>query len=309
MTESAGRWSDLERPPLRQGALRRALLDGEPGSWRAVELVAATGSTNADLAARARAGEPEGLVLVTDHQVAGRGRLGRDWVSPPRAGLAVSVLLRPGQTGANGEPAVDPARWSWLGLLAGLAVVDVLRRSCGLPAELKWPNDVLVPVGPVGPVAGRNGEPALGKVCGILAEVADGSAVIVGAGINVSQQPDELPVPTATSLRLAGSATLDRDTVLRAYLRAFSVRYAGWRAVGGDPRASGAAAGYRAACGTIGQRVRLLRPGAEDLVGLADGVDDDGRLLLLADGSSAPQPLAAGDVVQVRADQPAVERR
>ena len=87
MTESAGRWSDLERPPLRQGALRRALLDGEPGSWRAVELVAATGSTNADLAARARAGEPEGLVLVTDHQVAGRGRLGRDWVSPPRAGL------------------------------------------------------------------------------------------------------------------------------------------------------------------------------------------------------------------------------
>jgi BirA family transcriptional regulator, biotin operon repressor / biotin---[acetyl-CoA-carboxylase] ligase len=216
------------------------------------------------------------------------------------------VLLRPGEPGANGEPPVDPGRWSWLGLLAGLAVVDVLRRSCGLPAELKWPNDVLVPVGPA---AGDNHGPRLGKVCGILAEVADGSAVIVGAGLNVSQQSDELPVPTATSLRLAGSATLDRDTVLRAYLRAFSVRYAGWRAVAGDPRASGAAAGYRAACGTIGQRVRVLRPGADDLVGLADGVDDDGRLLLLADGSGAPQPLAAGDVVHVRADQPAVERR
>ena len=72
-----------------------------------------TGSTNADVAARRPAGEPEGLVLAADHQAAGRGRLGRAWEAPPRAGLAV--------VGAARGPPVDPARWSWLPLLAGLA--------------------------------------------------------------------------------------------------------------------------------------------------------------------------------------------
>jgi BirA family transcriptional regulator, biotin operon repressor / biotin---[acetyl-CoA-carboxylase] ligase len=306
--DGAGRWSDLGRPPLRATALRRAV-EG-PGGWRAFELVARTGSTNADLADRARAGEAEGLVLAADHQSAGRGRLGREWVSPARAGIAVSVLLRPGGPTADGLPAVDPGRWSWLPLLAGLALVDALTRTCGLAAELKWPNDVLVPVGPdrgFGAVARGSGDPAeLGKVCGVLAEAVDG-AVVVGAGINVSQEQDELPVPTATSLLLAGSATTDRDTVLRAYLRALAVRYAGWRQVGGDARAAGATAGYREACGTIGRRVRVDLPGDRQLFGLADGVDDEGRLLLLADGDGRPIPLAAGDVVHLRADRPGTE--
>lgn len=313
MDDGAGRWADLDRPPLREGPLRRAV-EG-PGGWRAFELVERTGSTNTDLAGRARAGEPEGLVLAADHQVSGRGRLGREWVSPPRAGIAVSVLLRPGAPTADGLPAVDPGRWSWVPLLAGLALVDALTRTCGLAAELKWPNDVLVPVGAdrssgtaAARAAARDGVPTaereLGKVCGVLAEAVDG-AVVLGAGINVSQQQDELPVPTATSLRLAGSATTDRDTVLRAYLRALAVRYAGWRAAGGDPRAGGVAAGYREACGTIGRRVRVDLPGDRQVFGLADGVDDEGRLLLLADGADRPTALAAGDVVHLRADRPA----
>jgi BirA family biotin operon repressor/biotin-[acetyl-CoA-carboxylase] ligase len=166
-------WTDLDRPPLREAALRAALTDGDGGAraWRALELVASTGSTNADVAARARAGEPEGLVLVADHQDAGRGRLDRGWVAPPRSSLSVSVLLRPGAAG------VPPQRLSWLPLLAGLAVVDALTRRCGLAARLKWPNDVLVPAG--GVPAGEG--PELRKICGILAELvpaADGSISI-----------------------------------------------------------------------------------------------------------------------------------
>src|SRR5690348_852424 len=121
-------WTDLSRPPLRQAALARALASGPEAAWRAVEVVPRTGSTNADLAARALAGEPEGVVLAADHQGDGRGRLGRTWQAPPRSSLTVSVLLR---------PRVDPARWSWLPLLTGLAVAEALVRVCGVPAGLK----------------------------------------------------------------------------------------------------------------------------------------------------------------------------
>jgi BirA family transcriptional regulator, biotin operon repressor / biotin---[acetyl-CoA-carboxylase] ligase len=285
-------WTDLQRPPLRQAALARALAQGPDAAWRVIEVVPETGSTNADLAARARAGEAEGLVLAADHQAAGRGRLGRAWEAPPRAGLAVSVLLR---------PPVDPDRWSWLPLLTGLAVVDALTRVCGLPAGLKWPNDVLVPE----PVRGRPPEEGeRRKVCGVLAEAvagADGapSAVVVGFGLNVDQEREELPVPTGTSLRLAGAATLDRDTVLRACLRALALRYRRWADAGGDPRASGIGAAYREACLTLGQEVEVRLPGRNGVRGVAEGVDDDGRLVVAA--PDAVHAFAAGDVVHVRA--------
>jgi BirA family biotin operon repressor/biotin-[acetyl-CoA-carboxylase] ligase len=284
-------WTDLQRPPLRRAALERALTQGPDAAWRAVEVVAQTGSTNADLVARARTGEPEGLVLAADHQVAGRGRLGRGWDAPPRAGLAVSVLLR---------PPVDPARWSWLPLLTGLAVVDALTRVCGVPAGLKWPNDVLVPE----PVRGRPPEQGeRRKVCGVLAEAVPGAdgvpaAAVVGLGLNVDQERDELPVPTATSLRLAGAATLDRDTVLRACLRALAARYGRWVDAGGSARASGVGAAYREACLTLGQEVEVQLPGRDRLRGVAEGVDDDGRLVVAS--PAGVQALAAGDVVHLR---------
>ncbi len=291
-TAGMSQWSDLARPPLRQPALARALTLGPDADWRAVEVVAATGSTNADVAARARDGEPEGLVLVADHQDAGRGRLGRSWQAPPRAALAVSVLLR---------PAVDPARWSWLPLLVGLGVAEALTRTCGLPAGLKWPNDVLVPE-PVRGEAPEQGERR--KVCGVLAEAVAGPdgvpvAAVLGFGLNVDQARDELPVPAATSLRLAGAATLDRDTVLRACLRAVAVRYRSWVEAGGDPRASGLGAAYREACLTLGLEVEVSLPGdAEPVRGVAEEVDDEGRLVVRT--PSGPRALAAGDVVHVR---------
>ncbi|WP_432537591.1 biotin--[acetyl-CoA-carboxylase] ligase [Kineococcus arenarius] len=282
---AAGPWSDLERPPLRVPALRRALVG--PGGWAALDVVARTGSTNADLLERsAREDAPDGTVLVAEHQDAGRGRLGRTWSSPPRAGLAVSVLVR---------PAADPEGWSWLPLLTGLAVVDAVS-ALGVDAGLKWPNDVLVR----GP--GRPGRP--GKVCGVLAEVR-GGAVVLGAGLNVTQRADELPQPAAassgappalppTSLVLAGARSTDRDTVLRRYLRALRSRLDEWAA---DPAATASA--YRAACLTRGAPVRAHLPGGEVLTGTAEDVDATGRLLVRgSDGARAS--LAAADVVHLR---------
>ncbi|MBL8932296.1 MAG: biotin--[acetyl-CoA-carboxylase] ligase [Kineosporiaceae bacterium] len=283
-------FTDLDRPPLRARALTTALT-GPDGAWRAVEVVAETGSTNADLAVRAAAGEPEGLVLVADHQRSGRGRLARQWSAPVRSAISVSVLLRPG-----GIPA---ERLGWIPLLGGVAVVDALRERCGLPARLKWPNDVLVP---------RDGlpeDPRDGKVCGVLAEVVPGTpvpAIVLGVGINVTQTRAELPVPTATSLRLAGSAVTDRDTVLRAYLRALAVRYRAFVDAAGDPRRSGIGAAYREACATLGMRVEVQLPGDDRVRGRAQEVDEDGRLVVLVEQTGGPvfRPFAAGDVVHLR---------
>src|SRR5580692_1766442 len=202
-----------ERASLDVAALRAAVV--RPGGlWRSVEVIPVTGSTNADLLARAAAGEPEGAVLVAEQQNAGRGRLGRTWMSPPRAALTFSVLLRPA--------AVPRARLGWLPLLAGVAVAAALRTAAAVDAQLKWPNDVLAP-GP-GHVQGKLG--------GILAEAA-GDAVVVGIGLNVSTEAAELPPPgpgalPATSLRLARAAVLDRGVLLAAILAGLERSYRSW---------------------------------------------------------------------------------
>lgn len=261
-------WSDLDRPPLRGAALSRALV-GAGSMWSEVRLVMATPSTNGDVAAAARAGAAAGLVVVAESQTAGRGRLDRSWQAPARSGLTFSVLLRPG---------VPRSRWAWLPLLAGLAVADAVRAVGLLDATVKWPNDVLV---------------AHRKLAGVLAEVVD-DAVVVGLGINVSLRADELPVPSATSLALAGSATTDRDTVLRATLRSLERRYGQW--VEG---ASALGAEYRSASATIGRQVRVELPGARSLEGEAADVDGAGRLVVRApDGTLTA--LSAGDVVHLR---------
>jgi BirA family biotin operon repressor/biotin-[acetyl-CoA-carboxylase] ligase len=279
-----GPWQDLQRPPLRTGALRAALL-APSGPLSRLDVVPESGSTNRDLVAAAVADPgawPDLSVLTTDHQSAGRGRLDRTWTTPPRAALAVSVLLRPGTPSPG---------WSWLSLLGGLSVVEALRRVAGVDAGLKWPNDVLV----------RDEDGTERKVSGVLAEVVPGPdpAVVVGLGLNVSQDADELPVPTATSLRLAGAATTDRDTLLRAVLRELAARYAQWREHGGNAVASGLAARAREACWTLGRDVRVEMPAGRALTGVAEGLDDEGRLLLRG-GDGTPATVAAGDVVHVR---------
>ncbi len=239
--------------------------------WTSVATVGQTGSTNADLAALARPGAPSGAVLVADHQTAGRGRFTRVWTAPPGASLAVSLMLRP--------PADRPARWLWLPLLAGLAVVDGVRAAAGVAARLKWPNDVLV--------SGR-------KLCGILAERVEspaGPAVVIGMGINTTLATADLPVPTATSLAIEG-ADADPGAVVAAVLLAFEGRYTRWLA-GADLRDD-----YAAACDSIGRPVRVDLGDGDAVEGTGVGVDADGRLLVRT--PSGVREFAAGDVWHLR---------
>ncbi|GAA4064688.1 biotin--[acetyl-CoA-carboxylase] ligase [Actinomadura miaoliensis] len=291
MSESP--YSDLGRPPLHEGALRRLLV--RPGTlWTDVRVVPETGSTNADLAALAREGAPEGTVLVTEMQTAGRGRLGRPWSAPPRSGLMFSLLLR---------PAVGVARLGWVPLLTGVAVATAVRHMTAWtpPAEqrindgaadaaaerpvdvrLKWPNDLLV------------GER---KLAGILVEKVDG-ALIVGVGLNVGLREDELPVPTATSLLIEGAPLSDRAPLLRAILREFEDWYRDWHALDGDPERSGLRTAYKRLCATLGRSVRVMLPGDQVLTGTVRDVDATGCLVVAADDGD--RVVSAGDVVHVR---------
>lgn len=270
---SGGAYGDLDRPPLRAGDLRRALLR-DPGAWTRLDVVAETGSTSADLAEAARGGVESGRVLVAEAQTAGRGRLDRTWSAPARSALTFSVLLRPA-----GLPA---ARWGWFPLLAGVAVVDAVSRLGEVDARLKWPNDVLV------------GER---KLAGILAERA-GDALVLGVGLNVLARADELPVPGATSLAVEDSPLVDRGPLLLAVLREIGRRYDGFLAAGGDPGDSGLRAAYRERCATLGRQVRAELPGGREVRGEAVDVDADGRLVVHT--AAGDEAVGAGDVVHLR---------
>lgn len=283
--------------PLDAEALRSATL--HPGGlWRDLTVVDATGSTNTDLAGSAQRGAPEGTVLVTDHQQAGRGRLDRTFVTPPRVALTFSVLLRPD---------APPARLGWLPLLMGLAVVRGVARVSGLSTwsqrrgamtergpvlGLKWPNDVLA-----GPPDDER------KLVGILAESATVGdtppAIVMGAGLNVHQSPEELPTPRATSLWEQTGEHLDRGQLLSAILDTLAEEYTAWTDAAGDPGASGLGARYHAECATLGRRVRIHLPAGGDVQAKAQDVDEEGRLLVRReDGGS--ETFSAGDIVHLR---------
>jgi BirA family biotin operon repressor/biotin-[acetyl-CoA-carboxylase] ligase len=257
---------DDARPPLDKARLAAA------GHGLTVEVVGRTPSTNALVSERARAGAPEGLVLVTEHQTAGRGRLDRTWETPDRAALTFSLLLRPTASAAD---------WPWLPLLTGLALAGALREA-GFDTGVKWPNDVLL-----GPL----------KVAGILVERVEtpsGPAAVVGIGLNVTTTREELPVETATSLAIEGTAP-DRTDLLLAVLRAVRREYDGWQGGG----AADLRAAYARACVTIGREVRVDLPFGQPLAGRATGIDPGGRLLV--QGPAGETAVGAGDVVHVRA--------
>jgi BirA family biotin operon repressor/biotin-[acetyl-CoA-carboxylase] ligase len=274
----SARWSALERPPLDAAALQAALVR-DSRLWRTLEVVDELGSTNAVLAARAADDEPEGAVLVAEHQSAGRGRLDRTWVSPPRAGLTVSVLLRPD---------VPAARRGWLPLLTGVALAEAVGEVSGVRTSLKWPNDLLAADG--------------AKLAGILAEAA-GGAVVVGTGLNVTTRREELP-PTATSLSVVTGGPVDRGPLLLAFLRGLERRYLAWTAALGDPVASGLAGDYLAWSSTVGAEVAVTLPDGSELAGTVTAVDWDGRLVLRTGADTVE--LASGDVRHVRAGRSGV---
>jgi BirA family transcriptional regulator, biotin operon repressor / biotin---[acetyl-CoA-carboxylase] ligase len=262
------------------------------GLWSPIDVLASTGSTNADLLARVdltagdltgdglTGGAAEGAVLIAEEQTAGRGRLGRSWSSTPGASLTFSVLLRPAS--------VPPGRRGWLPLLAGVAVASAVRSVAGVGAVLKWPNDVLA--------GGR-------KLAGILAEQSpDGRAVVIGMGLNVATPAGELPVSPAglpaTSL-LAEGAVVSREALLLEILGQLETWYTAFRA-DPDPVRTGLLDAYRALCATLGQAVRVELPAGRGLTGVARDIDLDGRLLIADPAGGPAVPVSAGDVIHLR---------
>ncbi len=220
--------------------------------------------------------------------------MGRRWVSPPRSALMFSVLLRPAE--------VPPARRGWVPLLAGVAAATAVRRVTGVPATLKWPNDLLV--------ANR-------KLAGILAEQS-GDAIVVGLGINVTTTLAELPEPAtggalpATSLWLEHATSVDRAALLTELLGEFEHWYQAWRRADppGDPESSGLRRAYLDLSATVGRDVRVERPGGQVTAGRAVGLDPDGQLIVESpqgpQGPQAPhaprrrEAVSAGDVRHLR---------
>jgi BirA family biotin operon repressor/biotin-[acetyl-CoA-carboxylase] ligase len=231
-------------------------------------------STNREAADLARAGAPDGVVVVADHQTAGRGRLGRTWEAPPGSSLLMSVLLR---------PALAARRVHLLGMAVALAAADACADVAGFSPGLKWPNDLVV------------GDR---KLAGVLAEAAfAGDAVqwvVVGIGVNVNW-PAELPASLrdiAVAANHVAGRTVDRERLLDRLLAHLDARRASLDAVASD---------YRARCTTVGREVRVeLRE--ETCTGVALDVDDDGRLVVDVDGTR--RTVAAADVVHVRGRDP-----
>lgn len=258
------------------GALR-------PGrAWGPVSVLESTGSTNGDVA---DAGQ-DWAVVVAHRQTAGRGRRGRRWADGEGRGVACSVLA----------PVPGGSDIGWVPLAVGLAVRDSLARH-GLTSDLKWPNDVLATV------AGQER-----KVCGILCEARPpdtatkgesrlraSTRVVVGVGINIDHDSDELPVDTATSLRLLaaeqGVVPPDRGELIPSLLDAIRDRIESLAAadLGTD---------YAAACATIGRQVLVHRPDGTTLRGTADAVARDGRLVVRSAAGSVT--VSAGDVQHIR---------
>ncbi|MDF2630353.1 MAG: transcriptional repressor, BirA-like [Symbiobacteriaceae bacterium] len=243
---------------------------------RQIEYRESVGSTN-DLAKQlARAGAPEGLLVIADEQTAGKGRLGRAWTTPRGSALAMSLVLR---------PALPPVQAPRVTLVAAVAVAEAVRAVTGLPVGIKWPNDLQV--------AGR-------KVCGILtemeAEIDRVAFVVCGMGLNVNLPRESLPEAfrsSATSLMAELGASVGRAPLVQAMLARFEEAY--------DELLSGRFAAvlerWRALSITLGQPVRVLSVTGEAAVeGLAVDVDEEGALLVRESASGVLRRVFAGEV-------------
>ncbi len=262
-----------------------------------VRWVAETGSTNADALALGRNGDPEGIVLVADHQTAGRGRLGRTWQAPVGGSLLCTVLLRPPAAVAGSTT-----------MAVAVAASDAVADLTGVRPRLKWPNDLVWP--------GDDSAPDR-KLAGILAEVdwpaasqaADGWAtprptdrllVAVGIGLNVAwgaDVPDDLAdIAVALDHITEHAPAPDRVALLVAFLRHLDVRYG--RLLADPAGASALQEAWRERSATLGRRVRVDL-GSDDLEGVAIDITAEGHLVIeTLEGER--RTIAVGDVVHLR---------
>jgi BirA family biotin operon repressor/biotin-[acetyl-CoA-carboxylase] ligase len=245
---------------------------------------AETGSTNSDALAALGAGATD-VVIGSDHQSAGRGRLDRSWESP----VGASILMTLGTTRVE----VEPTR-HLLVTAAALAAIDACEQVTGFRPGLKWPND-LVAVG-----AGQGGGDL--KLAGVLAEVHDlgdgRQGTVVGIGLNCNWSdvgiPEELE-GIATSLDLVTGSPVDREALCVAIVREAEDRFEALAAPGGTESTVG---GAREESATLGCEVRVELPG-EELTGRAVDLDEVGALVVET-SEGTRRSVVAGDVIHLR---------
>ncbi len=246
-------------------------------------------STNRYLLDEARAGAAEGVVVVADHQTAGRGRLGRTWTAPPGSSLLMSVLLR---------PTLPPARLHLVTAAMALAAGDACEALSGVRPALKWPNDLIIR-----DLIIRDLVIGEAKVAGVLAE-AELPAVVVGLGLNLTRPPScsqndtrnmsfrlpEAGPREAVALSDVAGRSIDASALLDRLLEGLGALVADWDAV---------STRYRHACATVGRRVRVtLAGGDEAFTGTAVEVTEEGYLCVNTGGGV--RVISAADVVHLR---------
>ena len=248
------------REALNESAINATLR----GSYWRVSVFQSLTSTQSELIGKENL--QHGEVFVTEFQSAGRGRIDRTFEATESSALLFSLYL---------EPKRNKMEWSAIPLLAGLSLVNALSNlDEKLETNLKWPNDLLI------------GER---KVAGILAE-ARPDGVIVGIGLNVEMVKSELPVPTATSLKLENFAELNRNVILSEILTNLALTIELWE--------SGSNIGfeqYRQVSSTLGKEVEVHLPSGEIISSRATGITDVGELQL-ANGAR----VNVGDVIHLR---------
>ena len=234
-------------------------------------------STNTEAARQARQGAREGLCVIAREQTMGRGRDGRIWVSPRDAGLYFSIVLRPDK--------LELSSWPLLTLMAALAARDALAETCGLEADIKWPNDIMGD--------GR-------KLCGILAETIEtetGRAAIVGIGINLDNRAFPLDLEgIATSVTSLTGEKPDSPRLLRALVSAIERRYETLQASSGKEETISAWTFHSSYA--EGRQVRVTN-GAEVIEGVTRGLEPDGALRVETDIGEI-RTVHAGDVTSLR---------
>lgn len=242
--------------------------------WAAKNLIClpVTDSTNMEAARQAEAGAVHGTLITAEMQTAGKGRRGRSWTQEPGTMIAMSLILR---------PKAMPDSASVLTLAAAHAVAGGIEELCGLPAKIKWPNDVVV-----------HGK----KVCGILTEMSvemdEIRYVVVGIGINTNIEnfPEELR-DTATSLYLEKGIKVSRVTLIARIMEKFEADYASFLRTG---NADGFMEDYNAHLINQGAQVKVLDPKGE-FTGVSQGINAQGELLVKREDGRMEQ-VYAGEV-------------
>ncbi len=273
--------------PLSLDTIRSTLATQAFG--RRIDLHDRIDSTNREAVALARAGVEHGTVVVADSQTEGRGRLSRQWFSPPAVSLYCSIVIRK-PIGAE-----QMAEWlSWLPLMTALATAEAIDTIAAASVSVKWPNDLLI---------------AERKIGGILCEsgtvARSGSYQIVGLGLNVNGDRNDFPEDlreTATTIRHETGHPVERNRLLARFLHELEACVEEFESRGSERLALA----YRQRCSTIGKTVKATLTDGKEFIGLAESIEQDGTLRVVQrplpiDGRPPDiQRLRVADIIHVR---------